>query len=113
MRHIDSFCHYFPQSIFKLMSQTAGGTTDVGKRMQGVRTIYDLDARFRMMDPFDDYTQVLSLGLPPLEGMVGPDKTPTAEPLWVKLRKATTSWFKSQRRPVSSPTRSRSARSGA
>ncbi len=23
MRHIDSFCHYFPQSIFKLMSQTA------------------------------------------------------------------------------------------
>ena len=58
------------------MSQTAGGTTDVGKRMQGVRTIYDLDARFRMMDPFDDYTQILSLGLPPLEGMVGPDKTP-------------------------------------
>ena len=76
MRHIDSFCHFFPQSIFKLMSQTAGGTTDVGKRMQGVRTIYDLDARFRMMDPFDDYTQILSLGLPPLEGMVGPDKTP-------------------------------------
>ena len=76
MRHIDSFCHYFPQSIFKLMSQTAGGTTDVGKRMQGVRTIYDLEARFRMMDPFDDYTQILSLGLPPLEGMVGPDKTP-------------------------------------
>ncbi len=58
MRHIDSFCHYFPQSIFKLMSGTAGGTTDVGKRMQGVRTIYDLDARFRMMDPFDDYTQI-------------------------------------------------------
>ena len=76
MRHIDSFCHFFPQSIFRLMSATAGGTTDVGKRMQGVRTIYDLDARFRMMDPFDDYTQILSLGLPPLEGMVGPDKTP-------------------------------------
>ena len=60
MRHIDSFCHFFPQSIFRLMSATAGGTTDVGKRMQGVRTIYDLDARFRMMDPFDDYTQILS-----------------------------------------------------
>src|SRR5437899_7611011 len=32
-----------------------------------------------LMDPFDDYTQILSLGLPPLEGMVGPDKTPDFE----------------------------------
>lgn len=58
------------------MSDTAGGTTDVGKRMQGVRTIYDLDARFRMMDQFGDYAQIISLGLPPLEGMVGPERTP-------------------------------------
>jgi aminocarboxymuconate-semialdehyde decarboxylase len=76
MRHIDAFCHFFPAGIFKLMSGTAGGTTDVGKRMQGVRTIYDLDARFRMMDEFKDYSQILSLGLPPLEGMAGPDRTP-------------------------------------
>ncbi len=76
MRHIDAFCHFFPSGIFRLMSETAGGTTDVGKRMQGVRTIHDLDARFRMMDQFDDYSQILSLGLPPLEGMVGPDRAP-------------------------------------
>ena len=76
MRHIDAFCHFFPAALFRLMSETAGGTTDVGKRMQGVRTIYDLDARFRMMDAFQDYTQIISLGLPPLEGMVGPDRTP-------------------------------------
>jgi uncharacterized protein len=76
MRHIDSFCHFFPAGIFRLLSATAGGTTDIGKRIQGVRTIWDLDARFRMMDEFSDYTQILSLGLPPLEGMVGPDRTP-------------------------------------
>jgi aminocarboxymuconate-semialdehyde decarboxylase len=76
MRHIDSFCHFFPSGIFRLLSATAGGTVDIGKRIQGVRTIWDLDARFRMMDEFKDYTQVLSLGLPPLEGMVGPDRTP-------------------------------------
>ena len=75
-RHIDAFCHFFPQGIFKKLSETTGGTRDVGKRMQGVRTIYDLDARFRIMDGFEDYSQVLSLGLPPIEGMVGPDKTP-------------------------------------
>src|ERR1700730_9192545 len=76
MRYIDSFWPFFPPGLFPLMSETAGGTRDVGKRMQNVRTIYDLDARFRMMDPFEDYSQVLSLGLPPLEGMVGPDRAP-------------------------------------
>ena len=76
MRYIDAFCHFFPDSLFRAMSQTAGGTTDVGKRMQGVRTIWDLDARLKMMEPFQDYTQVLSLGLPPLEAIAGPDKTP-------------------------------------
>ena len=47
MRHIDAFCHFFPASLFEQMSQTAGGTRDIGKRMQGVRTIYDLDARLQ------------------------------------------------------------------
>jgi hypothetical protein len=36
MRHVDAFCHFFPQSLFEKMSQTAGGTNDIGKRMQGV-----------------------------------------------------------------------------
>ncbi|MGA9010291.1 MAG: amidohydrolase family protein [Xanthobacteraceae bacterium] len=76
MRYIDSFCHFFPQQIFKLLSDTKGGTTDIGKRIQGVHTIHDLDARFRMMDQFQDYAQILSLGLPPLEGMAGPARTP-------------------------------------
>jgi predicted TIM-barrel fold metal-dependent hydrolase len=76
MRHIDAFCHFFPPGIFRLLSDTRGGTTDIGKRTQGVRTLYDLDARFRMMEPFQDYTQILSLGLPPIEGMVGPDRAP-------------------------------------
>lgn len=76
MRYIDAFCHFFPDGLFKAMSQTAGGTTNVGKRMQGVRTIWDLDARMKMMEPFQDYTEVLSLGLPPLEAIAGPDKTP-------------------------------------
>jgi len=76
MRYIDAFCHFFPDGLFKEMSKTTGGTTNVGKRMQGVRTIWDLDARLKMMELFQDYTQVLSLGLPPLEGIAGPDKTP-------------------------------------
>src|SRR6202044_745610 len=76
MQHIDVFCHFFPQGIFNKLSETTGGTRDIGKRIQGVRTIYDLDARFRIMDGFENYSQVLSLGMPPIEGMVGPDQAP-------------------------------------
>src|SRR5262249_33169557 len=76
MRHIDAFCHFFPPRLFEKMSRTTGGTKDIGKRMQGVRTIHDLDARLKMMDEFDDYSEILSLGLPPLEAMAGPELTP-------------------------------------
>src|ERR1041384_489976 len=76
MRHIDSFCHFFPEGIFRLLSATSGGTTDIGKRIQGVRTIWDLDARFRMMDQFQDYSQVISLARPPIESMAAPDRAP-------------------------------------
>src|SRR5262249_7418769 len=47
---------------------------DIGKRMQGVRTIYDLDARLKMMDEFDEYAEILSLGLPPLDAMGSPEQ---------------------------------------
>src|SRR5947207_13986822 len=76
MRHIDAFCHFFPQGLFEKMSKTAGGTRDIGKRMQGVRTIHDLDARLKMMDEFDNYSEILSLGLPPLDAMAPPDQSP-------------------------------------
>jgi aminocarboxymuconate-semialdehyde decarboxylase len=39
-------------------------------------TIVDLDARFRVMDEFGEYCQVLSLPQPPLEYLAGPDGTP-------------------------------------
>jgi len=74
MRHIDAFCHFFPPRLFEKMSRTTGGTKDIGKRIQGVRTIYDLDARLKMMDEFDDYAEILSLGLPPLDAMAGPQE---------------------------------------
>jgi hypothetical protein len=36
MRHIDGFYHFFPQGIFNKLSETTGGTRDIGKRIQGV-----------------------------------------------------------------------------
>ena len=58
------------------MSSLKSVGRDIGKRVQNVATIADLDARFRVMDEFGDYCQVLSLPAPPLEVIAGPEKSP-------------------------------------
>ncbi len=52
------------------------GLKDMGKRVKNIPAIYDLEARFRTMDQFDEYTQVLSLGSPPVEGLFNAEKAP-------------------------------------
>jgi len=42
---------------------------DMGKRVRNIPGIFDLDTRFRTMDEFGEYTQLLSLGSPPVEGL--------------------------------------------
>jgi predicted TIM-barrel fold metal-dependent hydrolase len=73
MRYIDAFNHFFPQRLWDKMIASEGAARDIGKRMRGIPAIYDLDERFRVMDKFPDYSQVLSLGMPPLEAMGGPE----------------------------------------
>jgi aminocarboxymuconate-semialdehyde decarboxylase len=46
------------------------------KRMREIPVLTDLDLRFRIMDAFGDYRQVVSLATPPLEALGGPDETP-------------------------------------
>jgi predicted TIM-barrel fold metal-dependent hydrolase len=73
---IDIFNHLFPRRFFDEYINTPSGPKDIGKRVREAATIVDLDARFKVMDEFGDYCQVLSLPLPPLETLAGPDKTP-------------------------------------
>src|SRR5215475_10730334 len=41
-----------------------------------LRTLWDLDARLKLLDEFGDYAQVLSLANPPIELLGQPDATP-------------------------------------
>lgn len=75
MRYIDAFNHFFPKPLWDRMLNAEGAAKDIGKRMRGIPAIYDLEERFRVMDRFDDYTQVLSLGMPPLESLGEPAET--------------------------------------
>jgi predicted TIM-barrel fold metal-dependent hydrolase len=75
VRYIDAFNHFFPSGVWQRMLESDGAARDIGKRMRGIPAIYDLDERLRVMDQFSDrdYTQVLSLGMPPLEAMGSPE----------------------------------------
>ena len=54
------------------MSQAAPRLENIGKRMQAVTQLHDLDQRFGAMDSFGDYRQVISLPNPPLEDITDP-----------------------------------------
>ena len=73
---IDIFNHFFPQRFWDEFMSHSSGLKDMGKRVQNIPAIFDLEARFRTMDQFDEYTQVLSLGSPPVEGLFNAEKAP-------------------------------------
>lgn len=73
---IDVFNHIFPKRFFDEFINVTAGPKDIGKRVRNIQTIVDLDARFRVMDEFGDYRQLISLPLPPLETIAGPDRSP-------------------------------------
>jgi predicted TIM-barrel fold metal-dependent hydrolase len=70
MRKIDIFTHIMPTPYYTRLMAVAPNFADVGKRMRNVPMLIDLDLRFRVMDGFDDYQQILSLPTPPIEVMV-------------------------------------------
>ena len=71
---IDIFNHIFPVPFFERLEQfLPKGPIE---RWKTIDTLYDVDARLRMMDGFDDYQQILSLSQPPLDVLAGPDDTP-------------------------------------
>ena len=72
MRKIDIFTHVYPRSFYDKLMAVAPNFKDMGKRSRGVPMLVDLDERFRVMDRFDGYEQVLSLPTPPLEAMANP-----------------------------------------
>jgi uncharacterized protein len=72
MRKIDAFNHFFPDRYFKKMLELAPAHKDMGKRIRNIPMLHDLDMRFRVMDRFGDYQQILSMPSPPIEALAAP-----------------------------------------
>lgn len=73
MTKIDAFAHILPPSYAARMEAITSGPS-ISDRILGYRpwihedpALIDLDARWRTIDPFGDYRQILTLAVPPLE----------------------------------------------
>ena len=71
---VDIYTHIFPNDFYERMSKVAPSLGNIGKRMQAVREVHDLGARFRAMDPYGDYRQIISLPNPPIEDYTTPEQ---------------------------------------
>jgi aminocarboxymuconate-semialdehyde decarboxylase len=73
---IDIFNHVFPRAYFDRYIRTGAAGKDIGKRVAHIPVAVDLDVRFRTMDEFGDFRQVITLPTPPLEAFAGPETSP-------------------------------------
>src|SRR6185436_333798 len=64
---VDIYCHIFPDQFFQEMSRFGPKLGNIGARLRGVKKLFDLDERFREMDQFGDYREIISLPNPPIE----------------------------------------------
>ena len=67
MPKVDAFNHIWPDRFYSALTAVTGTMTDITRRSEAQPMMTRLDERFRIMDLFDAYQQILSLGSPPLE----------------------------------------------
>jgi predicted TIM-barrel fold metal-dependent hydrolase len=66
---VDIYCHIAPEKFFQEMNRIAPRLGNIAARLRGVKKLFDLDERFREMDQFGDYRQIISLPNPPIEDL--------------------------------------------
>ncbi|HXP95784.1 MAG TPA: amidohydrolase family protein [Telmatospirillum sp.] len=72
---LDIFTHIFPEPYFSTLNEIVSDKAAL-KRWFSLNTLHDLKARFAIMDNHPGYRQVLTLSMPPVETIAGPDQTP-------------------------------------
>jgi predicted TIM-barrel fold metal-dependent hydrolase len=65
---IDAWTHIFPKAYFERL-QTMASVAGPLKRWLELKSLYDLDHRFRLMDGFAGYRQLLTPSMPPIEDL--------------------------------------------
>lgn len=70
---IDVFTHFAPPAYRAALKKKVSKKPYLLSPLEVTPAINDMEARLRIMEPFDDYAQVLSLAGPPLDAVVSPE----------------------------------------
>ena len=71
---LDVFNHVFPETFIETLEGTMPRRAVA--RWRSIETLWNMDARMRMLDEFGDYQQIVSMSQPPIDVLGGPDRTP-------------------------------------
>ena len=74
MTKIDAFCHIMPGAYFDRFFELEASThaANLRKRVSNIPALVDMDVRFRQMDEFGDYRQIINIAAPPVEDLGSP-----------------------------------------
>lgn len=77
MEKIDAFCHVMPPAYYKRFFELddVPAAANLRNRVAGIPSLHDMDVRFRMMDEFGDYRQIINIAAPPAEDLGSPAVT--------------------------------------
>ncbi len=73
---IDAYPHILTEKYFDALNKKVNGTFYMARRWKGIPCLMDLDERFKIMDQFDNYVQILVPSSPQLERVVDPQNSP-------------------------------------
>src|ERR1700744_4757998 len=65
---IDAWTHIFSPAYFARLRTLASAAGPL-KRWMELTSLYELEQRFRLMDAFQDYRQILTPSMPPIEDL--------------------------------------------
>lgn len=71
MDKIDAFCHIMPRSYYDrfFAIESTPHAANLRKRVANIPALVDLDVRFRQMDEFGEYRQLINIAAPPVEDL--------------------------------------------
>ena len=72
---IDAFSHIMPRAYYDRFFELDLNeqTEDLRARVSTLRTLIDLDERFRQMDEFGEYKQLIAMAAPPVWDLGSPE----------------------------------------
>jgi predicted TIM-barrel fold metal-dependent hydrolase len=76
VRKIDIYNHVLPRPYAERMRELAPQAGGIVRRVMSIPTLWDIEARIRMMEEWPGYQQVLTIANPPVEAVAGPGDAP-------------------------------------